>query len=32
MKQQAYKLKKSDQHVMGQRNRSGKSVHNQGCK
>lgn len=31
MKQQAYKLIKSDQHVMGQRNRSGKSGHNQGC-
>lgn len=29
MKQQAYKLIKSDQHVMGQRNRSEKSVHNQ---
>lgn len=31
MKQQAYKLITSEQHVMRQRNRSGKSVHNQGC-
>ena len=31
MKQQAYKLITSEQHVMRQRNRSGKSVYNQGC-